>query len=89
MEKNAAVLRADADLAKADILLQEAKVKNPPTVAKDLDALSKKLATAKTKLEKAQASQSDLKVATPSSHEIILLFDLKFSKKVSSSPRYF
>ena len=32
---------------------------------------------------------SDLKVATPSSHEIILLFDLKFSKKVSSSPRYF
>lgn len=32
---------------------------------------------------------SDLKVATPSSHEIILLFDVKFSKKVSSSPRYF
>ena len=32
---------------------------------------------------------SDLNVVTPSSHEIILLFDLKFSKKVSSSPRYF
>ena len=32
---------------------------------------------------------SDLKVATPSSHEIILLFDLNFPKKVSSSPRYF
>jgi type IX secretion system PorP/SprF family membrane protein len=32
---------------------------------------------------------SDLKVVTPSSHEIILLFDIRFSKKVSSSPRYF
>ena len=32
---------------------------------------------------------SDLKVVTPSSHEIILLFDVRFSKKVSSSPRYF
>ena len=32
---------------------------------------------------------SDLKVTTPSSHEIILLFDVNFSKKVSSSPRYF
>jgi type IX secretion system PorP/SprF family membrane protein len=32
---------------------------------------------------------SDLSKTTPSSHEIILLFDLKFSKKVSSSPRYF
>lgn len=32
---------------------------------------------------------SDLKVVTPSSHEIILLYDLRFSKKVSSSPRYF
>jgi type IX secretion system PorP/SprF family membrane protein len=32
---------------------------------------------------------SDLKVATPSSHELILLFDLNFPKKVSSSPRYF
>jgi type IX secretion system PorP/SprF family membrane protein len=32
---------------------------------------------------------SDLKVATPSSHEVILLFDLSFSKKVSQSPRYF
>jgi type IX secretion system PorP/SprF family membrane protein len=32
---------------------------------------------------------SDLKVATPSSHEFILLFDLSFSKKVSQSPRYF
>lgn len=32
---------------------------------------------------------SDLKVTTPSSHEIILLYDLNFSKKVSQSPRYF
>ena len=32
---------------------------------------------------------SDLKVTTPSSHEIILLFDLNFPKKVSQSPRYF
>ena len=32
---------------------------------------------------------SDLKVTTPSSHEIILLFDLNLPKKVSRSPRYF
>ena len=32
---------------------------------------------------------SDLNVTTPSSHEFILLFDLNFPKKVSSSPRYF
>lgn len=32
---------------------------------------------------------SDLKVTTPSSHEVMLLFDLNFPKKVSSSPRYF
>jgi type IX secretion system PorP/SprF family membrane protein len=32
---------------------------------------------------------SDLKVVTPSSHEVILLFDVNFSKKVSRSPRYF
>jgi len=32
---------------------------------------------------------SDLKVTTPSSHEIILLFDLNFPRKVSSSPRFF
>lgn len=32
---------------------------------------------------------SDLKVTTPSSHEIILLFDVNFSKKVSSSPQFF
>lgn len=32
---------------------------------------------------------SDLKVTTPSSHEIILLFDLNFTKKVSQSPRFF
>ena len=32
---------------------------------------------------------SDLKVTTPSSHEIMLLFDLNFPKKVSRSPRYF
>lgn len=32
---------------------------------------------------------SDLDVTTPSSHEVILLFDLNFPKKVSRSPRYF
>lgn len=32
---------------------------------------------------------SDLNVTTPSSHEVMLLFDLNFPKKVSSSPRYF
>ena len=32
---------------------------------------------------------SDLKVTTTSSHEVILLFDLNFPKKVSQSPRYF
>ena len=32
---------------------------------------------------------SDLKTVTPSSHEVILLFDVNFSKKVSQSPRYF
>lgn len=32
---------------------------------------------------------SDLKVTTPSSHEIMILFDLNFPKKVSRSPRYF
>ena len=32
---------------------------------------------------------SDLNVTTPSSHEVILLFDLNFAKKVSQSPRYF
>ena len=32
---------------------------------------------------------SDLNVVTPSSHEIMLLFDLNFPKKVSQSPRYF
>jgi type IX secretion system PorP/SprF family membrane protein len=32
---------------------------------------------------------SDLNVTTPSSHEVILLFDLNFPKKVSRSPRYF
>jgi hypothetical protein len=32
---------------------------------------------------------SDLKVVTPSSHEVILLFDLQLAKKVSRSPRYF
>ncbi len=32
---------------------------------------------------------SDLSVTTPSSHEIILLFDVNFNKKVSSSPRFF
>ena len=32
---------------------------------------------------------SDLKVATPASHELLLLFDLNFPKKVSRSPRFF
>jgi type IX secretion system PorP/SprF family membrane protein len=32
---------------------------------------------------------SDIKTVTTSSHEVILLFDLNFPKKVSSSPRYF
>ena len=32
---------------------------------------------------------SDLNTVTPASHEVILLFDLNFSKKVSQSPRYF
>jgi type IX secretion system PorP/SprF family membrane protein len=32
---------------------------------------------------------SDLNVTTPSSHEIILLFDLNFPKKVSRSSRFF
>lgn len=32
---------------------------------------------------------SDLKTDTPSSHEVILLFDINFAKKVSQSPRYF
>jgi len=32
---------------------------------------------------------SDLDVTTPASHEVILLFDLNFPRKVSRSPRYF
>lgn len=32
---------------------------------------------------------SELRTAAPSSHEIILLFDVNFPKKVSRSPRYF
>lgn len=32
---------------------------------------------------------SDLKIDTPASHEVMLLFDLNFPKKVSQSPRYF
>lgn len=32
---------------------------------------------------------SDLRISTPSSHEIIVLFDLDFPKKVSRSPRFF
>ncbi|RYY72855.1 MAG: type IX secretion system membrane protein PorP/SprF [Gammaproteobacteria bacterium] len=32
---------------------------------------------------------SDLKVSTPASHEVILLFDIPYAKKVSRSPRYF
>ena len=32
---------------------------------------------------------SDLKATTSASHEVILLFDLNFAKKISRSPRYF
>jgi len=32
---------------------------------------------------------SELKVASPSSHEFMLLFDLNLPKKVSVSPRFF
>ena len=32
---------------------------------------------------------SDIGVISPSSHEVILLYDLNFPKKVSRSPRYF
>jgi type IX secretion system PorP/SprF family membrane protein len=32
---------------------------------------------------------SDLNVVTPASHEVMLLFDLNLTKKVSRSPRYF
>jgi type IX secretion system PorP/SprF family membrane protein len=32
---------------------------------------------------------SDLKIASTSSHEVILLFDLNFPKRISRSPRYF
>jgi hypothetical protein len=32
---------------------------------------------------------SDLRISTPSSHEIIVLFDLDFPKKVSRSSRFF
>jgi type IX secretion system PorP/SprF family membrane protein len=32
---------------------------------------------------------SDLNISTPSSHEIIILFDLNFPKRVSRSSRYF
>ena len=32
---------------------------------------------------------SDLNVVTPASHEVMLLFDLNLTKKVSRSPRFF
>ncbi len=35
------------------------------------------------------AISSDIKAYAPASHEIMLLFDLNFSKRVSRSPRYF
>ncbi len=35
------------------------------------------------------AVSSDIKAYAPASHEIMLLFDLKFPKRVSRSPRYF
>jgi type IX secretion system PorP/SprF family membrane protein len=33
--------------------------------------------------------RSDIKNYAPASHELILLFDLNFAKKISRSPRYF
>ena len=35
------------------------------------------------------AISSDIKAYAPASHEVMLLFDLNFPKKVSRSPRYF
>ncbi len=35
------------------------------------------------------AVSSDIKAYAPASHEVMLLFDLNFSKRVSRSPRYF
>ena len=35
------------------------------------------------------AISSDIKAYAPASHEVMLLFDLNFSKRVSRSPRYF
>jgi len=35
------------------------------------------------------AISSDIKAYAPASHEVILLFDLNFAKRVSRSPRYF
>lgn len=35
------------------------------------------------------AITSDIKAYAPASHEVMLLFDLNFPKRVSRSPRYF
>ena len=35
------------------------------------------------------AVTSDIRAYAPASHEIMLLFDLNFSRRVSRSPRYF
>ena len=35
------------------------------------------------------AISSDIKAFAPASHEVFLLFDLNFPKRVSRSPRYF
>ena len=35
------------------------------------------------------AISSDIKAYAPASHELMLLFDLNFSRRVSRSPRYF
>ena len=35
------------------------------------------------------AVSSDIKAFAPASHEVMLLFDLNFPKRVSRSPRYF
>lgn len=78
LEKTASVSRAEADIAMAEILLLEAKEKIPPSSSKDLDALSKKLTTAKANLQKAQADLSNPKLA-----EQYTLFSQVFPEKSS------
>ncbi|NBY01146.1 MAG: DUF1553 domain-containing protein [Planctomycetes bacterium] len=78
LEKKAAVLRAEADLAKAEILFQEAKDQSPPKVAKELEVLSKKIAAAKSNLEKANTVR-----ANPKASQDYTLFSPVFPEKSS------